>query len=124
MKIGVRTLGGASLKIAFCAALPHLKRDLREITNVYCDPDSRNQGLASQLMESICKEADAKRMVLILTVDPYGKGGLDKKQLEAWYCNRFYFNPIQQEPLLLARVPFPKQVAPATTSSIILTPGG
>lgn len=125
MKIGTRTLGGASLKVVFCEALPQLKKDLREITHVWCDPASRNQGIASLLMQQVCDEADAKRMVLVLTADPYGEDpSLTKEKLASWYCNKFFFNPIQQEPLILARAPFPQQVAPAVAESQIILPQG
>lgn len=67
--------------------------------------------MATELMKSICKEADTKRMILLLTVGPYGDNPpMSKGQLLEWYSATFDFNTIQAEPLILARMfnPFPE----------------
>lgn len=123
MKYGPRTLGAASLEVLQPLALPKkMHKDVREIVKVHCDPLSRGSGEATALMESVCAEADAKRMVLVLCVDPYGDDApLTKGQLLRWYCNKFDFNPIQEEPLMLARMwdPFAKPALAKKVSQII-----
>lgn len=78
--------------------------------------------MATELLKSICKEADAKRMVLMLTVDPYGIAPpMTKAQLLEWYITTFDFITIQQTPLILARMfnPFPESGLTEKISQII-----
>lgn len=87
-----------------------MRKDIREITNVDCPPEARGQGYATAMLKAICKEADTKRMILMLTVEPFGTNPpLDKARLLEWYTTSFDFNAIQAEPLILARMfnPFP-----------------
>lgn len=123
MKYGPRTFGHASLEVLAPLALPKkMHKDVREIINLHCDPIHRGSGHATTLLEQVCAEADAKRMVLVLSVEPFGDDApLTKSQLVKWYCNKFDFNPIQQEPLMLARMwdPFAKPVLANKISQII-----
>jgi len=88
-----------------------MRKDIREISKVQCPPEARGQGMATAMLQAICKEADSKRMILMLTVEPYGEDApLTKAQLLEWYTTTFDFNVIQQQPLILARMfnPFPE----------------
>lgn len=106
MKYGKREFGGASLEVLQCKGLPEkMQKGTREILNVITEPDERGKGHATALMEAVCREADSKKMILMLSPDPYGDDApLTRAQLLAWYVNKFHFNPIQHEPLILARM--------------------
>jgi N-acetylglutamate synthase-like GNAT family acetyltransferase len=112
MRYGIRKFGGASCLVSAALGVPEkMRKDIREISKLQCDPEQQGQGHATELLRDICKEADTKRMVLMLTVEPYGNSApLTKDQLADWYGTTFDFNPIQQEPLILARMfnPFPE----------------
>lgn len=74
-----------------------------EVSRVWTDPDHRKQGYATELLKSVCDEADAESIVLILQPKPFGQsGGL--KELERWY-KRFGFVRTQDNPVLMARAP-------------------
>lgn len=111
MKYGVRKFGGASCLISACLAVPEkMRKDIREVSKLECVVAERRQGHATELMRVICKEADAKRMILLLTVGGFGEDPpLDAGQLTDWYAS-FDFNVLQQEPLMLVRMfnPFPE----------------
>lgn len=47
--------------------------------------DSRGEGLASKALKQITDAADKAGVVMQLTVDPQGKGGLSKAKLFKWY---------------------------------------
>lgn len=88
-----------------------MHKDVREISKLYCDPAERGKGDATMLLKAICKEADAKKMVLVLVVDPYGDNPpLSKEDLSNWYGSTFDFNTIQANPHIMARMfnPFPE----------------
>lgn len=123
MKIGERKYGAAIAVVRFCEGVPeHMKHDVREITDVYTDPKMRRQGHATELMNRICKEADAKKMILVLRPGQFGDGEMTDRQLYEWYGNTFGFNEIQREPVvLLARMfnIFQQPQVPAGESKII-----
>lgn len=112
MRYGIRKFGDASCLVSACLGVPEkMRKDIREISKLECAPQSRGMGLATELMTAVCKEADAKRMILMLTVGPYGEDApMTKEQLLEWYSTTFDFNTIQAEPLILARMfnPFPE----------------
>lgn len=112
MRYGERKFGGATCTVKAALGLPKdMQKDVREIVEVYTDPLRRGQGDATKMLHQICKEADAKRMVLMLTVEPFSENqALSKDQLLEWYTTTFDFNTIQAEPLILARMfnPFPE----------------
>lgn len=85
---------------------PELPADMervRELTRVWTEPGNRKQGYATELVQSVCDEADADGFVLILQPKEFGKsGGL--KELEGWY-RRFGFIRTQSNPVLMARAP-------------------
>jgi hypothetical protein len=86
-------------------------KDVREISQLQCEIESRGKGDATELMKILCKEADSKKMILVLTVDPFGDTPpLSKTQLIEWYGTTFDFNTIQTEPHMMARMfnPFPE----------------
>lgn len=123
MKIGERKYGAASCQIRFCEGVPdHLKQDVREITDLYVDPKMRRKGQATELITRICKEADSKKMILVLRPGAFGDGEMSDRYLHEWYCTTFGFNELQQEPvILLARMfnIFQPPVEPANNSLII-----
>lgn len=112
MRYGERKFGGATCLVSACLGVPErMRKDIREISKVYTDPDQRGQGHATELLKAVCKEADSKKMVLLLTVEPYGDNpSLTKDQLHEWYGTTFDFHPIQEVPLILVRQfnPFPE----------------
>ena len=111
MRYGERKFGGATCLVSACLGVPEkMRKDIREISKLECVPSARRGGNATALMKSICEEADAKRMILVLTVNPYGDSPLSKARLLEWYCETFDFNTIQEVPLILVRQfnPFPK----------------
>lgn len=109
MRIGPRTYGAASCKINFCEVLPNRRHDLRELTHVWCDPAKREQGQASEMMQKLCDEADAKLMVLLLSAKPYGDDkGPDVEGLKKFY-SKFGFRSLPGEENAMARPPYPNR---------------
>lgn len=108
MKIGIRALKNASLQVSMPTALPKkMHQGTREISHVDVPENLRRQGMATRLLQMVCKEADEANMVLFLQVGPFGEGPrMDKEELRIWYETSFGFTPIQVEPLLMARMPF------------------
>lgn len=88
-----------------------MNKDIREISKVYTEPGERGKGDATALMKALCKEADSKKMILVLVVDPFGEEPpLSKAKLADWYGATFDFNTIQANPHIMARMfnPFPE----------------
>ena len=116
MQEGVRHYENASCRIKLCAALPkHMRSKTRELVNLDVPDNLRRTGLATQLLENVCDEADAHNITLILFPKPFGNvPGMSQSQLEAWYERRFGFIPIQQKPVMMARMPHstPKMFIP------------
>ncbi len=103
-------------------ALPKRMRDqTREIAKVHTRRDSQQQGEATRLLHSVCEEADAAGVTLILWPRPYGGDvALSQGQLLDWYA-KFGFYQIQPEPPLMARMPWstPQYLTP-TASGVAL----
>jgi len=106
MKYGPRKHGAASCEVIACKGVPEkMRKDIREVIKVFCEPDARHRGDATALLEEVCREADAKRMILMISVGPYGDAPpLSKAALVQWYSETFDFRPIQAEPLIMARM--------------------
>lgn len=123
MKYGTRTHGGASCEVHACMAVPErMRKDIREISKLYCSPEARHRGDATALLESICRQADEKKMVLMLVPEAYGdEPPLPTAFLTEWYERTFNFRPIQAEPLILARMydPYRKPVLAEKIGQII-----
>ena len=106
MKTGSRSIGPASLRVRRSNALPHDMQDsTREIANLEVPAGQQRRGYATTLMHKVCREADSAGLVLILWPAPYGDTGMSLDQLAAWYADEFGFAAIQQEPMLMARLP-------------------
>ncbi len=76
-----------------------------ELVRVWTDPEARKQGFATELVRSICDDADVEGRVLMLYPKPFGRVGLES--LAPWY-ERFGFVTIQTDPVqLMARKPQP-----------------
>lgn len=66
-----------------------------EISNVFTEPAHRKEGYATELLKKITDAADESGTVLAL---------ICKADLTRWYA-RFGFTTIQQNPILMARMP-------------------
>lgn len=103
MRTGKRELNSASLDVRMCMAVPEERRSrTREITHVYVPPEDRRRRLATALLNLVCQEADANRIVLLLKAGPYEcdedeSEGPDEAALVAWY-KRFGFQVLEQLP--------------------------
>lgn len=105
MKLGKRVFGAASCKLGRTVQVPaHMRDGIVELSGLFCPAEQRREGFATSLVDMICNEADDDGKVLLLHVAPYAPGGMSKEQLAAWYAGRFGFQPIQAEPLLMARM--------------------
>lgn len=82
---------------------PEMQERVREVTKVFTDPEFRAQGFGTELMKTVCEEADLCNFVLILHPWPYD-GNLSKDKLIQWY-KRFGFILTQDKPVLMARAP-------------------
>jgi len=97
---GLRTFEMASLRLCKPRALPpEMQGDVVELHSLSTPVDYRRMGHASQLMLSVCCEADLARKFLFLCVEP---NGVEKQVLLDFYLN-FGFVPIQADPLLMVR---------------------
>lgn len=108
----------ASCRVVQNPELPSDMDRVREVSRVWTEPGSRKQGYATELMSTVCDEADSEGVVLILQPKPFGdrwpKGAgakdqsaylaLKAEKLEAWY-RRFGFIRTQSNPVLMARAP-------------------
>ncbi len=79
---------------------------VREVSKVWTDPDHRKNGYATELMKSVCEDADLENMVLMLGVRTFDhSSGVGNSKLIEWY-KRFGFIVTQKEPIvLMARAP-------------------
>lgn len=110
MQTGFRRVGAASCQVRECVALPgHMRQQTREIVAVRTAPEHRMRGYATTLIHQLCREADSVGMILILFPQPYvmddGEMGMGDQSLIHWYQDCFGFQPIQTDPVLLARMP-------------------
>lgn len=104
MEIGSRHLGEASCRVSPTKQLPaHLREKVLEVSGVYVPAEHRGRGQATELMRALCDEADAAGVVLMLHAQPFGDGEATQGDLVRWYSG-FGFQPIQPEPLLMARM--------------------
>lgn len=84
--------------------LPESMRGVMEVVRVWTDPEHRKQGYATELMQTIIKDADIEGVVLMLNPRTFGAGG-GLENLAPWY-ERFGFMVIQKKPVvLMARMP-------------------
>lgn len=107
MPSGQRKVGQATCRVRQCNALPAAMRPkTRELVSLHVPTSHRNQGYATTLMYKVCREADAAGLTLLLWPKAYDDlGGLSDQYLEGWYAERFGFHRIQQNPVLMARMP-------------------
>lgn len=107
MKTGQRSVGPAHLRVRQCSALPeHLRAKTREIVSLEVPASKQNQGYATTLMHKVCREADAANITLVLWPQMFGDNiAMSNGQLIGWYSRSFGFWPIQQDPVLMARLP-------------------
>jgi predicted GNAT family acetyltransferase len=82
--------------------LPTHLKDVRELVRVWTDSEFRKQGFATELLKTVCNDADIEGVVLMLNAKPFSTGGLN--DLAPWY-QRFGFMTIQKKPHLMARMP-------------------
>lgn len=99
------TVAGASVKVGPSKMLPHHMQSILELSDLFVEPEHRNQGQATALMRQVCYEADKEKRLLVLM--PESKGELTNDQLEAFYCG-FGFERIQDKPVLMCREPSAK----------------
>lgn len=105
MKTGERKHESASVKVNYSQAVaPHLRGLLRELTHLHSG--EQGKGHARELMRSLFEEADAEKVSLMVIVQPY-EDGLTKEQLEQWYSRMGFFE-LQDEPLIMTRLPTPR----------------
>lgn len=106
MILGAKTFGNASCKLSTTKQLPvDMREHVVQLSHLYCDPEHRGQGDATELVSMVCREADDANKTLLVHVQPYGEIELSRSQLSEWYAKHFGFTPIQAEPLLMARMP-------------------
>ena len=99
---GKRDNGPASLRIAVPTALPlHLRARIREVVEVYTDPEDRGKGHARDLMQRVCTSADFSNTWLMVHVEP-GEQAIELQRLAEFYA-RLGFTPFQATPLLMVR---------------------
>jgi hypothetical protein len=103
MNEGLRTHRSASCRIAIATGLPEEMREaVREIVSM--EASNPRKGHANGLLAEVCTEADQWWMTLIVQVRPFGASHMDEQRLERFYA-KFDFEPIQRDPLIMARSP-------------------
>jgi hypothetical protein len=101
MPVGPRAYAEARARIAVPVALPkHLRAKFRELVGL--KSGNPNNGEADNLLTVICGEADRTGTALFLHCQPEGE--TDKARLYRWYRSHG-FTPVQEEPLLMSRMP-------------------
>lgn len=100
-------VGPACCRVRQTNALPaHMSARVRELCNLEVPASEQGKGYATTLVHKVCREADAAGMVLVLWPQPFGENiALSRSQLEDWYSREFGFQRIQEEPVLMARMP-------------------
>lgn len=86
-----------------------------EVSSLRTEPGARKQGYGTQLMQSICRDADIERVVLVLSPKAYDSG---PNELDKFY-GRFGFIQIQRAPVLMARMPHLFKVNMSQTSQAV-----
>lgn len=109
MRRGKYKHGAASCKLAYSQALPaHMRGRILEILSLEVPPESRGKGHARGLINDICLQADANRVILLAMPQPFGELGLTLTGLVSFYKKAGFFC-IQDSPkLLMARQPLRK----------------
>jgi GNAT superfamily N-acetyltransferase len=93
----------SSAEVVEPTSLPPSLKGVLEMVRVFTAPNGRKQGFATELVKSICSDADIEGVVLMLSPKTFSTGGLT--DLQAWY-ERFGFQVIQRKPVvLMARMP-------------------
>lgn len=93
----------SSAEVVINPDLPESLNGVLEVVRVWTDPEHRKNGFATELLKSICEDADIEGCVLILNPKTFGRVGLEN--LVPWY-ERFGFAVIQKKPtVLMARMP-------------------
>lgn len=101
---GLIRLNKASCRVGPSKAVPaHLRAHVTEVTAVKVPKAYRKQGQATALMHYVCAMADKSLTILLIYAQPFGDSPMDAAELERWYCERFGFQRIQDDPPLLAR---------------------
>lgn len=106
---GSRELGHASLILSIPSALPkEMRPRVLELSNLETEAAYKGKGHATRLMHTVCDEADAHGMALMLEPKSFGDGPNDRT-LQAWYFRRFGFVVFQNGkddlPTLMIRTP-------------------
>jgi len=85
---------------------PEMRERVREVSRVWTDRDHRKNGYATELMKSVCEDADLENIVLMLGVRSFDSSSVvGNQKLIEWY-KRFGFVVTQKEPvILMARAP-------------------
>ena len=106
MKPGHIQLGGASLELAYSPIIPAADRHrVFEVTNLFTLPTERRNNCANSLMQEVCEQADQFDKFLLLMPQAYGDEGLTTEQLVDWYTRKFRFVYLQNDPVILIRMP-------------------
>lgn len=99
MKLGSRTSGEASARLARPGALPlHMRNTVVEIRDLYTPPQHRGQGHATALLREVMVDADKTRSLLLLMVEDCPT----HDALVAFYERR-EFVTIQRQPTIMVR---------------------
>ena len=105
MRLGDYSEGFARCRVGICELVaPELRPKLREVSGLVCDAASRGKGHARALMRRVMATADDHGMTLLVVVEPFEDGPMDKTTLKDWYA-RQGFRVIQGEPCVMARAP-------------------
>jgi N-acetylglutamate synthase-like GNAT family acetyltransferase len=100
-------VGAATCRVRRTNAVPATMREgIREVACLQVPASEQGKGYATSLMHSVCREADAAGIVLVLWPQPFGDHiAMGKTQLIDWYARTFGFQVIQPDPVLMARMP-------------------
>lgn len=114
-------IGNASCNVTPCTESGLEGENIKWITDLQVPLEYRKQGEAKKLLIELGKEADATQTALLLECRPLDNT-ITKESLQSIY-KRHGFIKIQDEPLLMMRVPVPpllfSQIAKKKTSDII-----
>lgn len=78
--------------------------DLWHINSVSVPVPARRQGIATRLMQEVCRAADEEGVRLMLVVGADSSNGPDQEKLYRWYCT-FGFQADRLARYLLTRMP-------------------
>ncbi len=117
----VYKVGAATCNITPCTEKGLESENIKWVTDIQVPIDKRKQGLAKQLLIQLGKDSDATQTALMLECRPLDDT-ITVNDLESMY-KRHGFIRVQDEPLLMLRVPVPPMlfadIAKKKTSSII-----